>query len=299
MHGDLVDIGWTENQWNRITSVVLEEAQKARVAAQMLPVSGYGDPVAVAIPRFKLTPDTNPQPPPPKRLVVDSDPTLFQTTIAVNVPLHLREMADPELGAALVMFRRAANYVARLEDGLVFGGRTGVTLSYAGTIPAVFEVAGGGSPEGLILPGTGRPTVSVGQMAPVPAAGATPDVGNQLVNAIIEATNLLDANGLGGPYACALSPKFFAAICTPNANLVLPRDRVLPFLQGPLLRASVIPDSHGVVVSLSGSPIELLVTTDINVRYLQATLEPRYVFRVSEKVALRIKEDAAIVILNP
>jgi hypothetical protein len=35
------------------------------------------------------------------------------------------------------------------------------------------------------------------------------------------------------------------------------------------------------------------------VRYLQSTLEPRYVFRVSERVAVRIREENAIVVIGP
>ncbi len=41
------------------------------------------------------------------------------------------------------------------------------------------------------------------------------------------------------------------------------------------------------------------MASDIHVKFLQTTLEPRYVFRVSEKVALRIKEDSAIAVLTP
>jgi hypothetical protein len=51
------------------------------------------------------------------------------------------------------------------------------------------------------------------------------------------------------------------------------------------------------VVALSGNPIEIVVACDIGVRFLQTTLEPRYVFRVSERVALRIKEFSAICLL--
>jgi len=90
-----------------------------------------------------------------------------------------------------------------------------------------------------------------------------------------------------------------AAICTPTPSLVLPRDRILPFLQGPLVRASAIANGFGVVVALSANPVELLVASDIGVRFLLATEEPRYVFRVSERIALRIKEQSAIGILFP
>jgi hypothetical protein len=47
-------------------------------------------------------------------------------------------------------------------------------------------------------------------------------------------------------------------------------------------------------VSLSASSIELVVASDLSIRYLQTTLEPRYVFRICERVAVRIREPHAI-----
>jgi uncharacterized linocin/CFP29 family protein len=54
------------------------------------------------------------------------------------------------------------------------------------------------------------------------------------------------------------------------------------------------------VIALGGNPVELVVATDMSVNYLQATAstETRFVFRVSERVALRIKEPGAIAIFT-
>jgi hypothetical protein len=313
MHSDLVDLGWTDEHWNRICSAVTEEAQKARVAAQMLPLAGPEDPSTVAVPNFSLQFPFSPQPPPMLRLQVDSDPTLHLTTIAVNVPLRTVDVSDPNLTAALVMFRRAANYVARLEDLLVFGGRPLPNTLLLPPLPAplpVWTVHGRGTVDGLLLAYSGfglqRRYTRIGLMPPapppppVPPAPAAPDPrGERIINAVIDSINQLDGTGQLAPYACALAPDLFAAICTPTDNLVLPRDRILPFLQGPLVRASALFNGFGVVVALSANPVELIVASDIGVRFLQTTQEPRYVFRVSERVALRIKEHRAIGILSP
>jgi len=48
---------------------------------------------------------------------------------------------------------------------------------------------------------------------------------------------------------------------------------------------------------LGGEPVDLVVATDICVSFLQATTDPYYVFRVSEKIVLRIKQPNAIVVL--
>jgi uncharacterized linocin/CFP29 family protein len=294
----LENLGWTEAQWNRICTTVTEEAQKGRVAAQLLPAVGPEDASTVAVPNFTLSADPSPRLAnwTADRLVVDSDPTLALTQIAVNVSLRNHEVADPNLSAALGMFRRAANYIARVEDALVFSGRPGNNLPppYGlGLIPDVVQITGNGPVDGILLAYSG--TGALRPRSRILPGQAT--LGNRIIEAIIEAINELDRNGQLGPFACALSPSLFAAICEPNGSLVLPRDRILPFLQGPLVRASAILNGWGAVLALSGSPIELVVARDIDVRYLQASEEPRYVFRVSERVALRIKEPQSIAVL--
>jgi uncharacterized linocin/CFP29 family protein len=300
MHSDLLEIGWTEDHLNRIYTAITEEAQKARVGAQVLNVVGPLDPTTVAVPSYALSAPKNGGEGPAwteRRLSVDSDPTLFLTKIAVNVYLRSREAADPELSAALTMFRRAANYVARIEDALIFNGRPApdeAPMYGVDRIPEVHRITGSGAVEGLLTfpgdPGR-RNFVSV-------TASAGDPLGNKVVTAVVRSINEMDDAGQLGPYACILAPDLFEAICTPNNALVLPRDRILPFLQGPLLRSSAIRPSYGVVVALSASPIELVVASDIQVKFLQTTEQPRLAFQVSERVALRIKESAAISVLT-
>ncbi|MEY4544581.1 MAG: hypothetical protein RL685_776 [Pseudomonadota bacterium] len=295
MHNDLVELGWTEEQWNRVTGAVTEEAQRARVATQMLPIVGPEDSSTVAVPGFELAPEANPAPPPAQRLGVNSAPTLFLLTVAVNLQLRSVEVGDPTLKAALGLFRRAANQIARIEDALIFNGHGANMLPPSGIagIPPVYSVTGGGGPaSGVVAMG---PQLGGRFYQKLPPNWQGTDV----INAVVAAIGSLDNVGQQGPYACALSQNLFDAICTPNANLVMPRDRILPFLQGPLLRASVLPANHGVVVSLGAAPVEVVVASDLSVRYLQSTLEPRYVFRISERVAVRVREENAIAVIGP
>jgi hypothetical protein len=93
----------------------------------------------------------------------------------------------------------------------------------------------------------------------------------------------------------------FDAAHTPNANsLVLPRDRIVPFLGGEnLRRTNTIPGGYGIIVALGGGPVEIVVASDISARYLQQTPEPRFLFRISERIALRVKEWDAVAVLHP
>jgi uncharacterized linocin/CFP29 family protein len=292
----LEQIGWTEDQWNRICTTVTEEAQRTRVAATLLPVVGPEDPSTVAVPSYTMNYTAiapRPAAPPTKLMEVVSDPTLYLTRISVLVEIRPREAADPALSAALSMFRRAANVIARAEDALVFNGRTAGAINRANTLPQIFGV-------------NGTPAAAPGLLdSPTAALLPNPFDGANIVTAVSETIGKLDRGGFSAPYACALDHAAFDAVCTPNLALVLPRDRILPFLQGgSLVRASSIPARvvgvRGVIVALGGNPVELVVATDLSVSYLQATAstEPRYVFRVSERVALRIKEPGAIAIIT-
>jgi uncharacterized linocin/CFP29 family protein len=300
----LENLGWTEDQWNQIVSTVTDEAQRARVAAQLLPVSGPESPDTVAVPNFTLeSSQSDPYVFPPnafgrsQRLSVDSDPVLFLTTIAINIQLRTTEMADPELKAALVMFRRAANHIARIEDALVFNGRPPNAPPVFGLkgIPKVFSISGGGSAG---VPGIFRPLGTSRKYVNIVRTLAGTARGQPIVNAVVDAIDQLEQSAQLGPYACVLGHELFEDVCDPTANLVLPRDRILPFLQGPLLRSSAVPTNWGAVVALSGNPVEIVVASDIAVNFLQVTPEPRFVFRVSERVAVRIKDGDAIALLR-
>jgi uncharacterized linocin/CFP29 family protein len=52
------------------------------------------------------------------------------------------------------------------------------------------------------------------------------------------------------------------------------------------------------MVALGGAPVELIVATDVCLQFLQLTVEPVFVFRVCEKMVLRVKERSAIVTIR-
>jgi uncharacterized linocin/CFP29 family protein len=318
--------GWTEDQWGRVHKAVAEEAQKARVAAQFLPLFGPVDSSVVAVPDLLLGDVPNPPWAPlrqPNRLDVDSTPNTQLATLSVQIPLATHEVADPEQLAALSQFRRAAVTLARVEDALIFNGQPGPAMNPFGTaaLRPVFVVTGGGLQAGLV------PAGAAANAAPVPAnippranrqiatpagVGIPPgwagvarqanmaNWGETVVAQVCAAIGDLELAGHSGPFACFLAPDVFEAVHTPPANMILPRDRILPFLGGDYLRrSSMIPNGYGIIVALGGGPVEIVVASDISVRYLQQTTEPRFLFRVSERIALRVKEWNAVAVLHP
>jgi uncharacterized linocin/CFP29 family protein len=302
---------WTDEQWGRVTKTVSEEAQKARVAAQFLPLYGPVDPATVAVPKLSLGLRKAPDYAPllaGNRLEVDSSPGIYLTTLSVPVTLPNHEAADPEQLAALVKFRRAAVTIARLEDALIFNGQPNPDEAPAATraggwlenLAPVFTVTGGAASMGLVPDGAkpGKPPGKA--VAPQIPQPITQD-GRGIVRGVSGAIGSLEGEGHSGPFACFLSPDLYLEAHTPEEkSLVLPRDRIIPFLGGELLRrTNTIPPGYGIVVALGASPVEIVVASDISVQYLQQTTEPRFHFRVSEKVALRVKEWSAVAVLHP
>jgi uncharacterized linocin/CFP29 family protein len=202
------------------------------------------------------------------------------------VYLRGAQMADPDMESALALFRRAANVLARLEDALVFIGQQGPDQgppSGINGLPAVWGVSGGQEWRGLLL--------ATGHEVRVAANDSA-----SLVLSVSQAIGNLEATGQFGPYAVVLGQDLFVLAQTPQQGLWLPQDRIIPLLGGgPLLRSSTLPHDQGVVVALGGAPVELVVAKDVSVQFLQLTTDPLYVFRLYEKMVLRIKDSDAIV----
>ena len=135
--------------------------------------------------------------------------------------------------------------------------------------------------------------------------------GNGLVKAVGDAIGDLETQGHFGPFAVVLSQNLFSTAQVPvNVARVtridddgpssVPQDRIVPLLGGgPLLRSSALLAGYGVVVALGGAPIELVVATDMSLQFVRVTDDAHFIFRVYEKVSLRIKEVEALVALMP
>ena len=175
----------------------------------------------------------------------------------------------------------------------IFRGQPGVdTLpsEALGKMTVQPRISGGGHYRGLLDYGIEKSPVSVGNI----------ESGPEIFSGVVQAVSQLESCGYFGPYACVLGNKMFEAVNKPlKDSMVLPRDSILPYLNGPLLRSSTLPEECGVLVSLLGDPVEIVVGSDIAARYLQTTAEAKHVFRVSQRFVLRVKEPQAIAALMP
>jgi hypothetical protein len=274
-------VPWTEEQWASAAQVIDEESSRARVAATFLP---------------------RVEPPPDAPAAIDDTPATRLATLQVKVLVSGAEMADPE-----GTLRHAASVLARLEDAVVFGGLVASRAPprappfappdpATAKLPEIWEILNGEVSEGIVGPPhpTGSLAIAVGEPRPsFRGAGAL------LVRAISNAVGQLETNGQYGPFTVVLGNGFFTVVQTPDpASLMLPKDRITPLLGsgGAILRSSILPVRTGVVIALGGAPIGL-IASDVSLNVQQVGDEPRFVFRVFEKMRLRIKRPQAIAIL--
>lgn len=269
---------WTDDQWNKVRQVVYEEARRARVAGNVLPLFGPLEPDAQFVSKQELERD------PKTGIITVSDrDSLRLLTLEEKVYLRGSQVADQALDSALIAFRHAANCIARQEDKLLLKG------------DALDREAGTGSSKHL-------PNLvdSAGTDVPFDSGTKPGDRGGALVTAISKAIGELEMVHHLGPFACLLGPTYFLDAQTPTDSMVLPQDRILPFLGGgTLARTSVLDAEQGLVIALGGAPIDVVVATDITVKFLQIDADAKYVFRVYEKIVLRVKQPEAIALLHP
>jgi len=303
---------WTDEQWALVRQAVQKEANRSRVAATFLPLYGplSGDTDFVKSEELNYI-DT-----PPsigsssgagsETMSIDEQKTIPLTTLQVRVILHGAQMADPKLTSALEMFRRASNVLARLEDAIVFRGQKGKNEGppddAISGLKKIWTVRGGEYSVGLLGETKAeladrliREADEKDKLAKKAPSAPKTDAGQHLIHQVSEKIGDLEGKGHFGPFAVVLGQVLFDHAQMASAALLLPSDRIIPFLGGgPLLRSSTLPHDQGIVVALGAAPVELVVATDVSVGFLQVTTDPLFVFRVFEKIALRIKESDAI-----
>ena len=302
-------IQWTEDQWSIVQQTVREEARKVRVARSFLPVNG---PLPSETDSVKTQPLAdnrilNQLPGEARdRLEVNDRNTQPLTNISVNVYLRNSQASQPDLSSALSMFRRAANIIARCEDRLIFQSQpANLPANFFNPIPHIFNVNTGGVRwDGLRDTGMrwnprnlGDPLHRIG----VPGSRADwiargGGLGTRLfVNDVSLGISRLEREGHLRPFVLVLGHTLFEIAHDPSVALIMPADRIKPMLEGPILRSSTLPPFQGVLLSLAGDPFDVVVPKDISVKFLQVTMEPRHVYRVSQRFTFRVKQAGAVV----
>ncbi|HEY6726824.1 MAG TPA: encapsulin [Polyangiaceae bacterium] len=324
MNDAIAKLPWTDRQWDLVQQAVREGAERTRIPAKSLRAA-KADPTDVAVPEYALRTAPLPLAPnpsldsalagliaQPRRPDVNSDPTLYLTTLSKLVYLRNREVADGDLEAALTYFRRAGAQIAQAENALLLNGRgPGGGPANAGPIP--------GAPPGVIVNALPRPVPGLcaplgvprrfmPPIVPIPmptfpaitAAGSfAAAFAGAVTGAVSAATAQLESYAYHAPYAMVASTPLWTAINQPAAMSLIPaRPAIERILQGgPLMYSALLPAPFAIVLAHDCPELEQMLAREIKVKFLHASEEPRFVFRVSVRTALRVRDRRAITVI--
>lgn len=296
----MAELNWNDAQWQKVNDAVTEGFNKASVAGQFLPMYGPLSGSAEVVRNERLEPlngdaqeygsaaggNTI------KLSTTHDSVNLRLLSLRVNVELSSEQVNDEQLANAMLAFRRASSVLALEQDKIVFGGfRRDVRKGERSTETNVFI----SNQDGLApQKGLADPQVSTDFQPLDPETRADGDIGASIVPAVAEAISTLEARSHAGPFACVLANGLFQCAHTPNqGSLVLPADRIVPQLSGGLLlRSGGMPKDLGVVVSLAGGSVDIVVGAPPAVQFLQRQPDAKYLFRVVTRFVLRIRDNA-------
>ncbi len=267
-------VGWSTDLWSRLDQAVHDEVQRSAVAATFLPVTIAGSNAAT-VPADVINLHS-----------MTIDPSAIVSIVELTIGFALtQEQVDNEanLGVAGILATRAANFVAQVEDLLIFQGHD---AERAGPLQLV-RIRGDAG-DGLLAAAAHHGTVA-------PAGTDAGIYGEHTFDAVVKAITQLRSQGQGGPYALALSSTVYADTFVPvPGTLVMPADQIRPLVSAGFVDAPALPHDRGLLISLGGNTIDLVMTVQPTVAFVQMDDKGLSQFRLYERWALRIKDPDSI-----
>ena len=317
-------IHWSKEVWDRIDKAVHTEMMRTRVGQKFLPIRPVF-PRTTSVPSDFIGTPTQANP----TFTVDEGETTRLNEFWVEFSLTPQQV-DHETGdlmelghsTALTLATRAANILAQAEDAVIFQGSNAFPqpslfnppAPAAGAAPTPPSVLNRGTPTdaGLLdLPIGGAanppllPAVQAVQVAPL--AGSPGVYGSNTFQQVAKAYALLQGSGQYGPYALVLQTTPYADTYAPvAAGLVITADRIKPLTTAGFYGSGTLPTanlpgaavSSGVLVSLGGNTMDLVVGLDATTSFMQQDPNGTYRFRVVQRFALRLKDTTGVVRLE-
>jgi uncharacterized linocin/CFP29 family protein len=316
-------VPWSEDTWRAIHEVVNDEIGKVQVSK--------------FLPQHRVPPESTTAPSDTvlnpilageqlSTLTIDEGATTRLNEIWTEfalTPQQVHETANakvPHDTPAATLARRAAQYLALADDLVIFQGNSGYQVPFFSQ-----NVRHGMPPaDGGLLSLTGGPYLSPYPPIKVQPLGNPPSTGVQYgentFTAVTQAISTLTSQGQPGPYALVLNTTPYADLfaAVGSGSLVVTADRIPPLITAGMFGTSTVPPSagllcspagsqrkppqgetyYGVLVSLGGNTVDVVVGLEATTQFLQQDPNGLWRFRVIERFALRLKDVAAVQVLE-
>jgi uncharacterized linocin/CFP29 family protein len=231
---------------------------------------------------------------------------------------------------AVTLATRAANFLSRAQDMVIFQGFNAYYTPFFQTyvrwrpqqMPAdtgLLCLPAGENPAGTLPPITIASVVlpSPAQVVQVPKNTNTVDspfvtYGENTFGAISKAYSALQNSGADGPYACVLFTNAYADTYAPlPSTLIVTADRIKPLMDAGYYGSgsmafgfadtatpSATASYSGLVVSLGGNSMDLVVGHPATVAFTQENPDGSFLFRILQRFALRLKDTSSVIRLE-
>ena len=272
-------VDWDDAVWKTLDDAVHDEFHRSAVALKFIPFHGQVDN-AMTVPADVIDLET---------MTVDEAAVSALVELGIDFGLTRQQTAlEQQNETGVTLATRAANLLAQAEDLAVFLGDKAFKNS-------IFQrVLRRGGSAGMGLLGSATESVTVNPVSTTPKR-----YGENTFAAVADAYARLQQKGHYGPYALALRSEIYADTFAPLPNtLMMPADRIRPLVELGLFGTGALPESAGVMVSVGGNSMDLVVGVEPTTEVLQQDANGFYRLRVFERFALRIKDTTAIVALK-
>jgi uncharacterized linocin/CFP29 family protein len=262
-------LNWSAETWNAIDLAVHEENVRAGVVAKVIPLRGPMND-ALAIPAETIDLET---------MSIDERALLLLLELSIDFSLTRKQVdLESELRTGVTLARRAATLLTQAEDVAVLLGDK--------------ALGNGGLPPGVKVTGSAGSGLLAVAAAAVTNTGSG---GEAAFGAVAEAYSTLQGRSHTGPYGLFLDTWSYAASHEPlDGSAVLAADRIRALVQGFHGTPALAPGT-GVLISVGGDTVDLVVGVDPTVAFLGVNGDDRFRFRAFERFALRVKDASACV----
>ena len=314
-------VPWSDAVWQRIDQAVEQEMKRTRIGARFLPKRPV-PPKTTSVPTDAYT--TTPVGGTPILTVNESATTplneYYADFLLTTQQVDQEEGDFKQLGhsTAVTLATKAANTLAQAEDLVIFQGQNAIAGATPFTSQLVLTLNGNepadtgllNFPIGGNAPGAGplTPTPTVVPVNRLDPAIAGVIYGPNTFQAVALAYSQLQEAGHYGPYALVLQTTPYADTYAPlPATLTLTADRIKPLVTAGFFGTGTLPPNpppapvapfYGVLVSLGGNTMDLVMGLEPIVTFVQVNVGGNYQFRLLQRLALRVKDTTGIVILQ-
>ncbi len=291
---------WSQETWAQIDKAVHDEAHRVRISMKYIPIHMTASD-SMSIPADTVETDDQ------KPLSVDEGKTISIFEILTSFSMTKQQVSkEGDVTTAITLATRATNILIQGEDILMFQGDDALET--------------GSKPDPLFASGRIRHRTSSFGTGLLGAVAALKDPSSQTIpvdptsvssppsentygentfGAVSAAYSRLQRKGHYGPYALALHSDIYADAFAPlKTTLIMPADRIKPLVTAGFHGTGTLPPFTGVLVSLGGNTMDLVVGLDAITAFLQEDTDGLNQFRVFERFTLRLKDVTAVIKLD-